>query len=123
MDDMNYDNYSPELYTLSDEDGKEQTFELIDTYEDGENRYYAMIPYYDDPEELIQNNGELVILKSDYVNDEEMLITIDDDDEYDRIGRIFLERIEEMYDDMEDDCCCDDDDCDDCGCGCYHHQS
>lgn len=118
MDEMNFDNYSPEIYTLSDEDGKEQSFELIDTYEDGENRYYAMVPYYENPEDLIQSDGELVILKSDYVNDEEMLVTIEDDDEYERIGAIFLARIEEMYQDMEDDCCEDDD----CDC-CHHHQS
>lgn len=117
MNEMDFDNYSPEIYTLTDDDGKEQSFELIDTYEDGENRYYAMIPYYENPDDLIQNNGELVILKSDYVGDEEMLVTIDDDDEYERIGKIFMERIEEMFEEMEDDGC-DDDDCD-----CCNHQS
>ena len=54
-----------------------------------------------------------------------MLVTIDDDDEYERIGAIFLKRIEEMYAEMEeDDCGCEDDCCkcedDDCGCGCDH---
>lgn len=117
MDDFEY---TPDLYTLCDEDGKEQTFELIDTYEDGENRYYAMVPYYENPDDLISNNGELVILKAEYVNDEEMLVTIEDDDEYDRIGAIFMQRIEEMFEACEeDDCDCDDDDCD-C---CHHHGS
>lgn len=125
MDNFNED-YTPELYTLSDEDGKEQTFELIDTYVEGDERYYAMVPYYENPDELIQSDGELVILKSDYVDDEEMLVTIEDDDEYDRIGAIFLKRIEEMYAEMEEDGCscgCHHDDCDcddDCGCGCDH---
>ncbi len=124
MDYFNEQNYTPELYTLSDEDGKEQTFELIDTYVEGDDRYYAMVPYFENPDDLIQSNGDLVILKSDYVDNEEMLVTIEDDDEYDRIGAIFLERIEEMYDEMEeDDCDCGcEDDCedDDCGCGCDH---
>lgn len=125
MDNFNEQDYTPELYTLSDEDGKEQTFELIDTYVEGDERYYAMVPYFENPDDLIQSDGELVILKSDYVDNEEMLVTIDDDDEYERIGAIFLKRIEEMYAEMEeDDCGCEDDGCecddDDCGCGCGH---
>ncbi len=125
MDNFNEQDYTPELYTLSDEEGKEQTFELIDTYVEGDDRYYAMVPYFENPDDLIQNDGELVILKSDYVDDEEMLVTIEDDDEYDRIGAIFLKRIEEMYAEMEEDGCgcehhhgceCDDD----CDCGCDH---
>lgn len=114
MDNFNEQDYTPELYTLSDEEGKEQTFELIDTYVDGDERYYAMVPYFENPDDLIQNDGELVILKSDYVDGEEMLVTIDDDDEYERIGAIFLKRIEEMYAEMEEDEC-------GCGCGCEHH--
>ncbi len=124
MDNFNEQDYTPELYTLSDEDGKEQTFELIDTYVDGDERYYAMVPYFENPDDLIQSDGELVILKSDYVDNEEMLVTIDDDDEYERIGGIFLKRIEEMYAEMEEDGCecgCHHDDCDDdCDCGCDH---
>ncbi len=137
MDNFNEQDYTPELYTLSDEEGKEQTFELIDTYVEGDDRYYAMVPYFENPDDLIQSDGELVILKSDYVDDEEMLVTIEDDDEYDRIGAIFLKRIEEMYAEMEEDGCgcgcgSEDDDCgcehhhgcecddDDCDCGCDH---
>ncbi len=126
MDNFNEQDYTPELYTLSDENGKEQTFELIDTYVEGDERYYAMVPYFENPDDLIQSDGELVILKSDYVDNEEMLVTIDDDDEYERIGGIFLKRIEEMYAEMEEDGCecgcgCHHDDCDDdCDCGCDH---
>ncbi len=100
MDDLDY---TPELYTLCDEDGVEQTFEMVDYYEEGDNRYYAMIPYYEDPNDLIANNGELVILKADDTSGEEMLVTIDDDNEYDRIGAIFLERLENFYDGDEAD--------------------
>ena len=99
MDDMDY---TPDLYTLSDEDGKEQTFELIDYYEEGDNKYYAMVPYYDNPADIISDSGELVILKSDYSDGEEMLVTIDDDDEYDRIGEIFMSRLEDYYDGDDD---------------------
>lgn len=108
-------NYIPELYTLVDEEGKEQTFEMLDSLVDGEDTYYAMVPYYENPEDLINDSGEFVILKSEYVDGEEMLVTVDDDDEFERVGQIFLKRLEEMFEGEEDDCDCGDD------CDCHHH--
>ncbi len=108
-------NYIPELYTLVDEEGVEQTFEMLDSLVEGDETYYAMVPYYENPEDLINDNGELVILKSDYVDGEEMLVTVDDDDEFERVGAIFLQRLEEMFDGEEDECDCGD------GCDCHHH--
>lgn len=89
-----------DLYTLVDEEGKEQTFELMDTYEteDGE-LYYALVPYYDDPGEMTEADIELVILRSEEdENGEETLASIDDDSEYERIGQIFMDRLSEIYD-------------------------
>ncbi len=100
---MSDHNYDPEIYTLSDENGVEHTFELLDTLEDGGNLYYAMVPVYDRPEDSITGDAELVVLKSEYTDGEEMLVTVDDEDEYDRIGNIFLERLEDYYDPDEDE--------------------
>ncbi len=96
-------NYDPDIYTLSDENGKEHTFELLDTLEDGGNFYYAMVPVYDDPRDSISGDAQLVVLKAEDDNGEEMLVTIDDDEEYERIGNIFLERLEDYYDSDEED--------------------
>lgn len=109
--------YTPDIYTLIDEDGKEQSFELIDTLEEGGERYYAMVPYFENPDDLVSSDSSLVILKSEFVDNEETLVTIDSEDEYDRIGAIFMQRIERMYEEMEEDeCSCGDDCCD----GCHH---
>lgn len=122
-------NYTPDLYTLVDEEGVEQVFEMLDAMEIGDDKYYAMVPYFENPDDLIEANSELVILKSEYVDGEEMLASVDDDDEFDKVGAIFMKRLEEMFDgECDDDCCCDDDcdcDCDDhdCDCGCCHHGS
>lgn len=92
-----------DLYTLVDEEGVEQTFELMDTYEteDG-GLYYALVPYYDNPEDMVEADTELVILRSEEdENGEETLASIDDDDEYERIGKIFMDRLSEVYDDEE----------------------
>ena len=117
--------YTPDLYTLVDEEGKEQTFEMLDALEVEGQRYFALIPYYPEATELIEDDGELVILKSQMEGEEEILSSIDDDDEFDRIGQMFMERIETMFDEDgececgEDDCDCEDDDCD---CGCHHEK-
>ena len=109
--------YTPDLYTRVDEDGNEQTFEMLDVMEVDDQRYFALIPYQADPESMIEDDGELVILKSDMVDGEEMLVSIEDDDEFDRIGELFLKRLDEIY----DDCDCEDDGCD-CGCCGHDHQ-
>ena len=92
-----------DLFTLTDEEGVEQTFELMETYEDKDgNVYYALVPYYENPEEMVEADTELVILKSEDDGDEETLASIDDDDEYERIGKIFMDRLSEMFDDGEE---------------------
>lgn len=97
----NFDDMSmaADLYTLVDEDGVEQQFEMLDTMEVDDERYYALVPYYDDPTKEIEADTELVVLKSEYDdNNEETLVSIDDDAEYERIGNMFLERLNEIYD-------------------------
>lgn len=108
--------FTPDLYTLVDDEGNEQTFEMLDALEQDGEKYYALVPYYENPEDLENDDGELVILKSTFEDDEEILATIDDDDEYDRIGAIFLDRLNEMFGDEDDDDA-------DCGCGCHNHES
>jgi len=95
--------YGPDLYTLEDENGVEQTFEMLDALEteDGQ-RYFALVPYAENPEDALEGSDDLVILKSEMNGDEEMLVSIDDDEEFDRIGQIFLKRIEEMFDGEEE---------------------
>ena len=71
-------------------------------YED--NTYYALVPYYgDDEDALAQDDGEFVILKTEEVNGEEMLVSIEEDAEYETIGNKFLERLNEIYGDEDDE--------------------
>lgn len=104
--------YTPDLYTLEDEDGNEQTFEMLDAMEYEGEKYFALTPYYENPDEMLEDSGEVVILKSDFDGDEEIMVSIDDDEEYEKIGNIFMKRIEEMFDfDIEEDECGDGCDC------------
>ncbi|MCD7742348.1 MAG: DUF1292 domain-containing protein [Ruminococcus sp.] len=96
--------YTPDIYTLEDEDGNELLFELLDVMEIEGEKYFALTPYFEDPQEMLDAEGEVVILKSEIINDEEMMVTIDSDEEYERIGQIFIEHLREIYDfDEEED--------------------
>ncbi len=77
------DNFEAEVFTLTDESGKESQFELIGTTEVDGCTYMAMTP-------VEENSDEYVILKvvTDE-NGEDMLETIDDDDEFEKIADIF----------------------------------
>lgn len=68
--------------TLTDEDGVESEFDVISQLEDGGSEYYALVP-------VGGADDEYIILKSVMENGEEMLVTIDDDDEFDRIADAF----------------------------------
>ena len=102
MSEMN--EYTPELFELIDSDGNKKNFELIDAAEIKGEQYFAMIPAIED-EDFLNANCDLVILKTIYEEDEEILASIDDDEEFMEVSEFFLQRMEEamdMYDDEDE---------------------
>ena len=86
-----------EFFTLTDEDGNEIEFELIGTVEVEGVTYHAMIPADQQGED--QGFYEYVILKTETDEDgEEMLVTIDDDAEFDKVADIFDDMFSEEID-------------------------
>lgn len=100
---MENQEYNPDILTLVDDEGNEHQFELIDTVEDNSNRYVALVPVYENPEELLSDDGEFIILKCVADNGEEFLEAIEDDKEMDRIADIFEKRLEDFCDIIEED--------------------
>lgn len=92
--------FERDTITLMDEDGQEHEFEVVDTLEENDVEYLALIPIFDDPQSALDDDGELVILKAVYdeAEEEEFLEPILDDQEYERIAGQFMERLEEFYD-------------------------
>lgn len=90
--------YNPDIITLEDDDGVEYTFEVLDRIETDEARYVALLPVYDDPQKMLDDSGELVILKVNEENGEEFFEDIEDDDEYDMIVDAFTERLQDIFD-------------------------
>lgn len=89
--------YGNDYVVLTDEDGNDVEFQHIDTVEvDGET-YMAFIP----AELSVEEEAEVVILKVIEENGEEILASVDDEEEADRIFDIVMERVEDMYEDEE----------------------
>ncbi len=90
--------YNPDIVTLSDDDGKEYTFEVLDAIETDTGRYLAMLPVYDNPQDQLNDSGELVIVKvGEEENGDEYYYEIEDDDEYETIADAFVERLEDFF--------------------------
>mgnify|MGYP001165598740 CR=1 FL=1 len=78
--------FEGECYTLTDEDGNESQFELIGSCELDGNTYMALIP--------VEDGEEYVILKKETdENGEDILVTIDDDEEFDKVADIFEDEL------------------------------
>ncbi len=84
---LNEEEEMSEIFTLTDEDGNDVEFEVVADYEKNGERYFAMIPVEDDNED--SDVCEYVILKLAKDGDEDVLISVDDDDELDDIADYF----------------------------------
>jgi uncharacterized protein YrzB (UPF0473 family) len=97
------DEYNPDIVSVVDEDGKEHVFEELDRIETDEGKYVALVPLYDEAEQMLDDAGELIILKVEEEDGEIFLSPIEDEDEFNEIGLIFEERLNKLYDFEEED--------------------
>lgn len=89
--------FGPDIVTLSDDSGNEFTFEILDAVETDQGRYLALLPVYESAEEKVDDSGELVVLKVSEENGEEFFEEIDDDDEYETVADIFIDRLQNAF--------------------------
>lgn len=89
--------FNPDLVSVIDENGVEHVFEELDRIETDTAKYVALLPVYDEAEEIIDDDGELIILKVVEEDGETYLEPIEDDNEFNEIGKIFEERLSELF--------------------------
>lgn len=89
--------YGNDLVTVVDDEGNQHQFEVLDAIETDTGRYVALVPVYDNPADLIEDDGELVILTVKEENGEDLLLPIEDDDEFEEVAEIFEERLADLY--------------------------
>ncbi len=98
---MSNNEYEADLITLVDDENKEHTFEIIDSIEQGDNVYYALIPVYDDAGQRLDSSDEYYIFQTIEEDGEEMLIEVEDETLLDELSEIFEKRFEELFDEEE----------------------
>lgn len=92
-----------DIVTVVDDDGVEHVFEELDRIEtDDGNRYVALLPVFDEEEEILEDDGEVLILKVLEEDGESFLIEIEDENEFNEIGRTFEERLADLFEPDEE---------------------
>ena len=81
--------YGNDLVTVVDDEGNQHEFEILDAIETDEARYVALLPVYHDPAEMVNDDGELIILTVKEEDGEEVLLPIEDDDEFEKVEDYF----------------------------------
>lgn len=90
--------YTPDIVSIVDEEGKEHVFNELDRIETDKGRYVALLPLPENPDKITEEESELIILKVEEDDGEIYLCPIEDDDEFEEVGTIFEERLSELYD-------------------------
>jgi len=91
--------FGNDIVTLTDDEGNELVLEHLDTVEYNGMTYLAFIP----EEMSVEDSYELIIMKVEQENGEEMLVTLDDEDELAEMFQIFSERLEDTFEEEEED--------------------
>ncbi|AVX21171.1 MAG: DUF1292 domain-containing protein [Bacillota bacterium] len=81
-----------DVIILEDEEGNEHQFEIIDVFEMDDNRYAVL--------QAVDNEEEAVILKVITEDGEDILVDIEDDEEFDRAAEYWEASLE--AEDFED---------------------
>ena len=83
------DEFGPSFITLTDEDGNDIELEYVDALEYEGQTYMAFFPAVEDEADEESEDYGLVILKSVMENSEELLSTLDDEAELEKIRAFF----------------------------------
>ena len=95
--------FNPDLVSVIDEDGVEHIFEELDRIETDSAKYVALLPVYDDVEDILDDDGEVIILKVEEDKDgETYLCPIENAKEFDEVQKIFEERLSDLFEDTDE---------------------
>ena len=89
--------YSPDIVSVIDDDGEEHIFEELDVLSLDDKEYVALLPIYE--EDDVMDDGELIILLRNYDDDGEIYLEpIENEAEFMKVGKMFEERLADMFD-------------------------
>ena len=83
--------FGPTFITVTDEDGKEIVLEFIDALEHNGQMYQAFFPAETEGEDEDDPDNGLVILKVIHEDGEDMLSTLDSEEELETVYELFMD--------------------------------
>lgn len=88
------EDFGPNFITLTDDEGNDVELEYVDALEYNGTTYMAFFPVIEEGNEEAENEEEygLVILKSQMEGGEELLVTIDNEEELNTVYDQFMEQ-------------------------------
>ena len=89
--------YGNDIISLMDEEGNETEYEMIVAVELNGQTYVALLPLYENPEDIVEEDYQVVILKMVEEDGEEILLTINDEAEFDAVWQAFEDRLSDEY--------------------------
>ena len=87
------ENYGPDFITITDEDGNDIELEYLDAMEHNGQTYMAFFPAVAEGADEEDEDYGLIILKSIQENGEELLSTLDSDEELNEVYDLFMEQL------------------------------
>ena len=90
--------YGPNFVTLTDDEGNDVELEYVDALELDGVTYMAFFPVVEEGKEEDEEEYGLVILKQAIEDGEEILVTVDDEDELNAVYDKFMEQLMEDED-------------------------
>ena len=85
--------FGPTFITVTDEDGQEIVLEFVDALEYKGQMYQAFFPAETEGEEVDDPDTGLVILKVIHEDGEDLLSTLDSEEEMDAVYDLFIESL------------------------------
>ena len=87
------EDFGPTFITVTDEDGKEIVLEFVDSLEYNGQTYQAFFPAETEGEDEDDPDNGLVIVKIIHEDGEDLLSTLDSDEELDAVYDLFMESL------------------------------
>ena len=85
--------FGPNFITITDEDGNDIELEFVDALEHNGQTYLAFYPAVEEGADEDSEEYGMVILKSIMENGEELLSTLDNEEEENEVFDLFMERL------------------------------
>ena len=87
------EDFGPTFITVTDEDGKEIVLEFVDSLEYNGQTYQAFFPAETEGEDEDDPDNGPVLLKTIHEHGEDLLSTLDSDEELDAVYDLFMESL------------------------------